>query len=55
MKRLIGHFIYFLRQGYSIGKAWRLARNTFWEEIWTMAPIGGKYSSKSNTKNFLNF
>jgi hypothetical protein len=28
MKRFLRYFIYFLRQGYSIGKAWRLARGT---------------------------
>jgi hypothetical protein len=28
MKRFLRYFIYFLRRGYSIGKAWRLARST---------------------------
>jgi hypothetical protein len=28
MKRFLRYFVYFLRQGYSLGKAWRMARNT---------------------------
>jgi hypothetical protein len=30
MKRFLGNFIYFLRQGYSLKRAWEMAQRTYY-------------------------